>query len=79
VTLIRDTLMFRDVTLAKCIRYHRNSFEHNLRNILLYCIDFWSRSIISVRKYVGSVLVYQWFPKWAVPPPGGRWDYRGGR
>jgi hypothetical protein len=21
----------------------------------------------------------QWFPKWAVPPPGGRWDYRGGR
>jgi hypothetical protein len=20
----------------------------------------------------------QWFPKWAVPPPGGRWDYRGG-
>jgi hypothetical protein len=21
----------------------------------------------------------QWFTKWAVPPPGGRWDYRGGR
>jgi hypothetical protein len=19
-----------------------------------------------------------WFPKWAVPPPGGRWDYVGG-
>jgi hypothetical protein len=23
--------------------------------------------------------VDQWFPKWAVPTPGGRWDYRGGR
>jgi hypothetical protein len=23
--------------------------------------------------------VDQWFPKWVVPPPGGRWDYRYGR
>jgi hypothetical protein len=23
--------------------------------------------------------VGHWFPKWAVPPPGGRWDYLGGR
>ena len=38
---------------------------------------------VSTQRYsVSRVLLYcveQWFPKWAIPPPGGRWDYRSGR
>jgi hypothetical protein len=30
-------------------------------------------------KYQLRVCLKQWFPKWAVPPPGGRWDYRSRR
>jgi hypothetical protein len=25
-----------------------------------------------------SIILTHWFRKWAVPPPGGRWDYLGG-
>jgi len=26
-----------------------------------------------------SIILAQWFPKWAVPPPWGRWETLGGR
>jgi hypothetical protein len=46
------------------------------RRVSLYGISFncVCRNVVFV-----AVTLEQWFQKWAVPPPGGRWDYRGGR
>jgi hypothetical protein len=58
---------------------------------LSLCEWFWCSSFLNTRsvnwaKPRGNLLSFQclhyvdqWFPKRAVPPPGGRWDYRGGR
>jgi hypothetical protein len=64
-----------------------------LWNFLMVVIDIFSecqhiiradltlfRAVVLLRVSArGAARIYQWFPKWAVLPPGGRWDYRRGR
>jgi hypothetical protein len=42
--------------------------------------NFTLRSISDAlhKNLFGICGLYQWFPKWAVPPPGGLWEYLGG-
>jgi hypothetical protein len=69
--------------LPNLLMYNINGFTNSHISIVPECQCPTARVLMSVPLQMCSTLcciaIYQWFPKWAVPPPGGRWDYRGGR
>jgi hypothetical protein len=82
VTAITHSTLAQAVMLLRCICGQTNSslctetdYSHR---ISVFFITSEERLGQYRKLGKGSVPLHQWFPKGNVPPPGGRWHYRGG-